>query len=56
MEWVSIGFGNSKHKMAASMQIKTAMAEIPFLAIAHDKFEIKRVKWYLHLGFQGVWF
>jgi len=30
MEWVSIGFGNAKHKMAAKLQIKAAITEIPF--------------------------
>ena len=32
MEWVSIGFGNAKHKMAimaTNMQIKAAITEIP---------------------------
>jgi len=30
-EWVSIGFGNAKHMMAANMQIKAAITEIPFV-------------------------
>ena len=30
IEWVSIGFSNAKHKMAANMQIKVAITEIPF--------------------------
>jgi len=30
MEWVSVGFGNAKHKMGANMQIKAAITEIPF--------------------------
>jgi len=30
MEWVSVGFGNAKHKMAANMQIKAAITEITF--------------------------
>jgi len=29
MEWVSINFGNAKRKMAANMQIKAAITEIP---------------------------
>jgi len=41
MEWVSINFRNDKHKMVANMQIKAAITEIPFLAIAHYKYEIK---------------
>jgi len=30
MEWVSVGFGNAKHKMAANRQMKVAITEIPF--------------------------
>ena len=56
MEWVSIGFGNAKHKMAANMQIKAAITEIPFLVIAHYKYEIKGCNRCLHLGFQGLLF
>ena len=56
MEWVSTGFGNAKHKMAANMQIKAAITEIPFLAIAHNKYEIKGCNRCLHLGFQGLLF
>ena len=33
MEWVSIGFGNAKHKMAANVQIKAAITEIPFFCV-----------------------
>jgi len=51
-----IGFDNAKHKMAANMQIKAAITEIPLLAIAHYKYEIKGRKWCLYLGFQGLWF
>jgi len=38
------------------MQIKAAITEIPFLAIAHDKYEIKGCNRCLHLGFQGLLF
>jgi len=38
MEWVSIGFDNAKHKMAANMKIKAAITEIPFFG--HSSLQI----------------
>jgi len=38
MEWVSIGFGNAKHKMVANMQIKAAITETPFFG--HSSLQI----------------
>jgi len=42
-----------RFKLLSNMQIRAAVTEIPFLVLAHLKYEIKRRKWCQHLGFQG---